>query len=64
LIFNPHQARARIERLKSKADKKVQAGDVGIVTAFPKHPSPPGIAYSRNFARALRDGRMAIQTRD
>jgi len=36
----------------------------GVVTAFPKNPPPPGIAYSKNFARCQRDGIFAVQVRD
>jgi hypothetical protein len=55
-----------IESLKAKAEDKEQADDAvkTIVTAFPKNPPPPGIAYSKNFARFQRYGSFAIQIRD
>jgi len=57
-----------IESLKAKAEKKEREDNAVkgsiIVTAFPKNPPPPGIAYSKNFARFQRYGKFAIQIRD
>ena len=52
-----------LEKLKKQ---KEESDDVveGIKTNFPKNPPPPGIAYSKNFARFQKYGRFANQDRD
>lgn len=66
-----------IRQLDQEVEDKKRKGDVvfstenepvvcegGIVTNFPKNPPPPGIAYSKNFARFHKHGRFAVQVRD
>lgn len=62
----PDQVQVNLEQFEAEAKMQEMSGNgvVGITTAFPKNPPPPGIAYSKNFARFQKDGRFAQQTRD
>lgn len=55
-----------LQRLQQQAAQAQKRGDAvqGMATAFPKNPPPPGLAYSRNFARYHQQGAFAVQTRD
>jgi len=55
-----------LEILEDRKNKVINSGDKveGISTAFPKNPPPPGINYSKNFARFQKDGIFSIQTKD
>lgn len=55
----------RIERLQHEAARQQREGRAveAVQTNFPKHPPAPGVAYSKNFARALQMGRFAVQER-
>lgn len=53
---------ARVEMLRARASELRK--DAVMHTAFPKRPPAPGMAYSQNFARVLRDGRFAVQRKD
>lgn len=55
---------ARVEMLRARASELRKDAVEGMQTAFPKHPPSPGMAYSQNFARVLRDGRFAVQRKD
>lgn len=62
----PLEIQQALARMESEAQDQEQRGNGvhGVTTAFPKNPPPPGIAYSKNFARFQKDGRFASQTRD
>lgn len=55
-----------LQRLQQQAAQAQKRGDAvqGMATAFPKNAPPPGLAYSRNFARYHQLGAFAVQTRD
>ena len=62
----PDEMQMNLEQFEEEAQAQEMSGNgvKGICTAFPKNPPPPGIAYSKNFARFQKNGIFAQQTRD
>lgn len=63
LFTNPLSNLAFLHSLQREQEQKGH-GVTGICTAFPTHPPPPGMAYSKNFAACQQSGRFAVQVRD
>lgn len=61
----PSSMREQEEKRKElERDGDVVEGGSIMATNFPKNPPPPGMAYSKNFARAQQSGRFAVQVKD
>lgn len=59
---------AQLRMLDEEVKDKRRKGDevtqgCETITNFPKNPPPPGVSYSKNFARFHKHGRFAVQVR-